>query len=290
MTTYQQWSNYEFETLTVPGDQWRLDLLADASRTTTNQKPFGFETMEACWAEDDRRAISLNLFPRELCEGIDGCNPAGTARLLADGMVHKWIQRCSASAAYMRDRRIALLGSVLKLTEDNPQRQIAFITVSHPAWYFNLRHNWSYPRRLSEDFCDLLEGGNVLSASGFLVAVLSGRYDPAAQNIQLILRGICAGDKLSRFIDMETDCETVPRMFNWDVHEIVHLPRQIRSMMPNRITELPERWKGRKQIQRMREPYHSIYLMWLARSPFAQLVLSDGVVVDKQRGLVVETD
>jgi len=134
-----------------------------------------------------------------------------------------------------------------------------------------------------------LDRGNVFTAPGFWLAVLSGRYDPAARNIQLIWRAICAGDKLKQLMEMD-DCETTPRMFDWEIGLIDDLPSQIGEMMPNRITEWPERWKGHKQIRRMREPYHSIYLMWLARASLSEMVFSDGLVVDRQSGLTIESD
>jgi hypothetical protein len=47
----------------------------------------------------------------------------------------------------------------------------------------------------------------------------------------------------------------------------------------------------RKQTDpRMREPYHSIYLMWLARSSLADLIFSDGVDIDKQGRLLIKAD
>jgi hypothetical protein len=263
-------SNYQFETLAIPGDRWRLDLLAQASGTETNRKPFNFETEEACWAEDDRRATALDQFPSELCEGLEGCSPRRTALLLAEGLVHKWLRPCAASAAYMRNRRLAFLGSILKLLDNNPQRDLAFITLTHPAWHFNLRYNWHYPRFIANDFADFIDKIGVSSAAGFLISVLTGHYNPASRNIQLFMRAICAGNKLKQFPNMYDDGEDVPRMFGWEFHEVVNLPAQLTAMMPNRITELPEEWKGEKRFRRMRQPFHSIYLIWLARSSFAR--------------------
>ena len=288
MTSLQQLSSYEFQTLAIPGDAWRLDLLAEASKTESDRKPFSFESEQACWAEDDRRATALRLFPRDLYQGLADCNPTATADLLAEGTVHKWLRPCAASAAYMRDRRLAFLGSILKLLDDHPQRDLAFVTITHPAWYFNLRYHWEYPSGVVEDVFDFLEKGRVADADGLLIGVLTGRYCPAARNIQLVMRAICAGHKSKQFEKMDPDDETVPRMFEWEFHHVVNLRAQLSAIMPNRIIELPEFWKGQKQVQRMRQPYHSIYLMWLARSSFARLIITDGVVIDKQRGMIIE--
>jgi hypothetical protein len=60
--------------------------------------------------------------------------------------------------------------------------------------------------------------------------------------------------------------------------------------MPNRIVEWLQPWAaGPKHIRRMREPYHSIYLMWLVRIRLSSMIFSDDIVIDKTRGLIIET-
>lgn len=119
---------------------------------------------------------------------MEGCDPAATADLLSHGAATKSVQTSSASAAYVRGRRLAFLGAVLKLIDDNPDVDLAFVTVSHPAWYFNLRYDWSLLTCIPEDFWELLEP-RISTASGFLIVVPMGRYHPNARNMQLLFRG-----------------------------------------------------------------------------------------------------
>lgn len=291
MSSFYELSSYEFETLSIPDAAWRLDVLAQSNQQKTNSKTFSFETEESCWAEDDRRATALRqfaMFHRPLYDGLKGCNPEATADLLSEGLAHKWLRPCAASAAYMRDRHLAVLGSILKLVHNHPKRNLGFVKITHPAWYLTLRQHWNYPSCIWEDTFDLIEKGGVFDVGGFMVGVMTGHYCPSAGNIQLILRAICGGDKVKQFINMR-DREDMPQMFEWGVYDAVNLPTQLSAMMPNRITELPEFWRGETQARRMRQPYHNIYLMWLAGFSFARLIMMHGVGIDKERGMIIET-
>ncbi len=157
-TMFQQRNTVELDTLGVPGDKWRLDLLLQPGHNSVTAEPRrGFETLDACWAEDQRRARALRRPPEELYAGVKSCDPAGTAALLSQGVETRRIQKCSASAAYMRERRLAFLGSILKLVDDNPHFEVALITVSHPAWYFNFRYNWPLLNEVPGDFSELID-------------------------------------------------------------------------------------------------------------------------------------
>ena len=89
-------------------------------------------------------------------------------------------------------------------------------------------------------------------------------------------------------MDMEGR-KTTPA-FELEIDIIEHIASEITEIMPNRVAEWPQPRNARKQIRRMREPYHSIYLIWLARLSLADLIFSDGIVVDKHRGLIIEPD
>jgi len=292
--TFSEMTKEQFDNLTIPGDKWRLDLLLKpGSDPATGKVRGGFETLDACWAEDKRRARALSELPKEFYAGVDGCDPMATARLLNSAAEAKRIQNCSASAAYMRDRRLAFLGSVIKLVEDNPRLHVAFVTVTTDAWYFTLRYNWSILNYIATDYFHLLNFGRLdpehPEGPGFSIAFLSGRYHPNAGHIQLFFRGIFAGRNLREFQQLE-DGGISPRMFDWDMYNIKDLPGQTSAIMPNRIMEWPEPWEAgaTRHVRRMREPYHSIYLMWLPQSSLWDRVVIEGIAFDKEQGLIIE--
>jgi hypothetical protein len=291
--------NDHFDSLLIPDDRWRLDrLLGPSRRTASGRRRLWFESQEACWAEDIRRAQALRELPKALYEGVEDCDPEALAEILIDAARTRRVPKCSASAAYMRDRRLALLSSIYRLVDENPDTDVKFVTVGSPAWLFNLRYQWDLLRWVGLQF-GYFHDYSLRSASGFLIGCMRGIYDADAGNLQLEFRGLCGGEKLKEFGQPEERDER--HMFYADKHEVWDLPRQLSAMMPNRIAERPEGQVGdhTRGTKRMREPYHSIYLMWLARREmtnvvFAQghrlraMVYVDGIDIDETGRFIIE--
>jgi hypothetical protein len=105
-----------------------------------------FESLDACWREDIRRALALRRLPKSFYASIGECDPLQLASVLAEAAEARCIAKCAASAAYMRDRRLALLGSLLKLIDDEAQTDLTFVSISHVGWYFTARYNWRMPK------------------------------------------------------------------------------------------------------------------------------------------------
>src|SRR5689334_3976377 len=123
MSNFSQLEESELEQLTCPtNDRWRLDRLMGGLDSADNPGP-RFESLYGCWVEDRRRVNALENLPRQLYAGVNGwdaeseeeryarkgCNPADIAKILSTGINTQRIQNCAASAAYMRERRLALL-------------------------------------------------------------------------------------------------------------------------------------------------------------------------------------
>jgi hypothetical protein len=142
---------------------------------------------------------------------------------------------------------------------------------------------------IPEDFYELIQE-HIIYAAGFYIAVLNCRYNPNANNLQLFFRGICAGEKLHEFERLE-DRETTPRMYDVEMVPATNVPQQILAIMPNRLMEWPEPWDtGSRRIRTMREPFHSICLVWRAYNSLSSMIFSDGVVSDKSGGLMIEME
>jgi hypothetical protein len=241
-----------------------------------------FESLDACWREDIRRALALRRLPKSFYASIGECDPLQLASVLAEAAEARCIAKCAASAAYMRDRRLALLGSLLKLIDDEAQTDLTFVSISHVGWYFTARYNWRMPNMLSEHVCDLFQD-RILHESGLFVGFINGRYVPEANNIQLSLTGICAGDKASAFRDRaeNNDADFYYDLGFWDVKNLI---RQISGVMPSEILEEPEGISDR--IRRMRQPYHSAYLLWLVEHSLSALVMTSDVAVNEKGELI----
>jgi hypothetical protein len=183
----------------------------------------------------------------------------------------------------MRDRRLAFLGSILKLIQAQPKMELALVSFSHIGWYLTPRYNWRILGSLSEHVLHLFEGGP-FDKSGFFIGFISGRYEPKANNVQLFLNGLCAGEKVEAFRRITDPCHDVGFYYETGFWEVKNLARQILGIMPSRIIELPE--YPSSMCRRMREPYHSTYLMWLVEQSLSTLIITNDVSVSEEGGLI----
>lgn len=256
--------------------------LDPAGGPATGSHAVGLTTDAACRAEDRRRANALrNLTSKPW---IVDCNPNGLANLLdaiADSDLIRPIQPCLASASYMRQRRIDILGAILELAIAHPEIPLAWITTRDPTLGFHPSHTWigilgEARRRLFRQ----MKICGALAAPGFLMAYLTGYLQPRSGRYQLAFRGIAGGEKLNLLCDWEAFSRSAspPRIDRINVHPIMDLGRQIGGVMPNLLPELTLFRDGSVSgTKRMSEPAHSVYLTWLARYDVGDMWITNGV-------------
>src|SRR4051794_17850700 len=175
----------QLDRLPIPRNKWRLDLLLKPNRDAVTKKVHtGFETLETCWAEDRRRARALRQLPEQLRKVV-GYDPVALAEVLEVGAQHKTVPACGASAAYMRDRRLAFLGSLLKLIDQNKDLEMLFISVTEREWCFDWHDDLT---KVEEDIHyrskRLLNSVRIWDFPGFLVACVNGVYDVGTGKIR----------------------------------------------------------------------------------------------------------
>jgi len=263
----------QLEFLTTTNQDRRLDVLLEpAGDPTIGLAQVGFETADACLAEDRNRARALRGLKPKLQASIPGCDAAGLASRLdtiADPRRTIPSPPCLASAVYMRGRRLGLLGAVLELVAENPELDVAWITAHYPSLRFDQTENWS--KVVSEANTRLdreLEVSGATAAAGFVIAFLTGHFDPRTEKFHLQYRGLAAGDKLK---SRRKPSPVVPgnrphRGMTISVHQISNLSLQISRMLPSFVRErVPSPAGTTTTEKRMREPHHTIYLAWLAQ-------------------------
>ncbi len=274
----------ELEFLGTRNQDRRLDLLVRPSRdATTGVALASFESIEACQAEDRYWAAALSEFDCSALPSVPECEAGELAALLdsiADPNRTTPTQSCLASSLYLRDRRIGILGATLDLVHAHPELDCAWVSAHHPCLCFDQHENWSgvigeARTRLHRQ----LEVSGATTAPGFLIGFLNGNFDPRTEKFRLEYRGIAAGDKLK---SLRQPQPVVPnrrplRGMRIDVHEITDLPMQISRMLPHSARErVPSVIDGGVPAKRMRQPYHTIYLIWLAGYRLADLTVIDG--------------
>ena len=194
---------------------------------------------------------------------------------------------------YVRSRRIGVLGSILDLVRDHPGLDFAWITASHPTLCFDQKERWSDVCRLAHDRLQQdLERSRAIGVPGFVIACLNGYFDPGMKKFRVEYRGIVAGEKLKRIraaANLDQNGERLRSRIHIVVHQIKDLQQQIAGVMPNFLPELvPLRTNSLSNIKRMRQPYHSIYLMWLDQQSLADMWVINGAFYSDGRLVMAE--
>src|SRR5205823_12432700 len=120
-----------------------------------------------------------------------------------------------------------------------------------------------------------LQATRASSMTGFLIAFLDGQWIPEHERFHLEYRGLVLGDKLEALRQpLRNTRPNADGGLNLTTHPIADLQREIPKMMPSDLRErvTPATSKS-PNVNRMREPYHSMYLMWLARRRLADLIV-----------------
>jgi hypothetical protein len=276
----------QLEFLTTTNQDRRLDVLLEpAGDPTIGLAQVGFETTDACLAEDRIRARAIRALKPKLRAAIPNCDAAGLAdrlETIADPSRTKPLPQCLASAGYLRGRRIGVLGAILELVAEHPELDIAWISTTSLALRFDHRENWSEViGKARKTVQHQMEVSGAMTAPGFLITYLTGYLDQRIGRFRLQFRGIAGGEKLKCIREPNTlthNAERPQSGLKFTPHRIWDLPRQISGIMPNFLPEVVVS-SGNKgtAIQRMSEPYHSIYLIWLSQRALADLWVASGL-------------
>ena len=165
----------------------------------------GFESVEACINEDKRRTSALRKLPwtNEYCrwrlQRLVGQFEAGVT-VGAPALT-------LASALYMREQRLRIVGAILQLIHDEmgeEMRDVALIKVTCSNWRVDIGSFYSvYGPMLIKRFRSVLSKAGVCEARGYLIAYLQGHLDPRTHEFRMQIRGICAGEKLNLLRELE---------------------------------------------------------------------------------------
>ena len=188
---------------------------------------------------------------------------------------------CLASASYVRSRRIGVLGSILDLVRNNPELDVAWLTAGDYNSRFDPKASWpSAIPGARMRFEHQLERSGALTAPGFLIAYLHGYFLPDVKAFQLQYRGIVGGQKLKCIHEwgkLRRNGEVAPSQINIAIHVIRDLVQQISGMMHNFLPATERTATGDiSSLERMTEPYDSVYLIWLSQHSLADMLILNG--------------
>jgi len=273
--------------------QRRGSALQPEARSQNELSPH-FETVEVCQREDRRRAAALREFDEGVVSSSFGDNDddwlfersadelATLLDQIADPDRTIPAPPCLASSVYLRGRQIGVFGAALEPLAAHPELDRAWFSGSHPALSF--RANGRGVRVIAEArsrLHDHLQLSGTSSAPGFLLAFLNGHLIPELEQFHLHYRGLVLGDKLTALRQPSRPTPASPSPARQGlaiaIHPIADMGQQLTRVMPwylrERSTAVPA---NAATLVRMREPYHSMYLLWLAKRDLADLLVVDG--------------
>lgn len=253
-----------------------------------------FESLEACQAEDRRRACALRALvqpepkqrrPNRAAESppLPG-DPLALAAMLdtiGNASPNQPIPSCLASAVYMRYRRIGVLGAIVELLASNRGLDAAWVSGSSTPFRFDHNNGWPEAGQLARQHLEhKLRALGAFNAPGFLIGFFHGCYVPELERFQLRYRGVVAGAKLSCVCKPDPtplNAKTTVGHARFRLHPIRDPRQHISGLLPNFLPEVQRSPEVKSvAISRMREPVHSLYLSWLAQHRLAGLTAISG--------------
>lgn len=256
----------------------QFEFLASLSRGSA---PVRLEPLSACQAEDRRRSDALLKLKRKIWAGIPECDPRELANLLdytADPNRSQPSPPCLASAVYLRHRRRGVLGAIVDLVRQHRHLDVAWLTASDPLWRFDPKQACAAVVPQSQErLKQQLELYGAAAAPGFLLAFVNGCFDPRTQQFHLQYRGIVGGEKLKCIHKATTSHAGLHDTIKIALYRTENLPLQITRMLRNSPRELSFA-NDATILQRMSEPHHSVYLLWLSQHTLADICVATGVL------------
>jgi hypothetical protein len=303
--------------LPTPDRRYRLDriLKQPVDHDAEFVPPRTFETVQWCKSEDKRRADALRAAARaELGDEVwlqMAVERDHAPDDLADDLEkHTGYIRpplpSRASAIWTRELRLRFLGNTLQfLSEQTDPRASGWITVSRIHWDLEdgvddleagiglSEDDWDNARfDVPRQFRALMRCSGVIDAPGFLIVCLHAVFTHH-KRIRLEFRGICGGEKLQRFRQIDG---FIANQANRELIEdyvggsrfgpfiiasqvIKNLVPGLAAMMPNGVTHRIATRGNPVTFKRPPEPSYSKYITWLHLMRNTPAVIMSGVGV-----------
>jgi hypothetical protein len=238
-------------------------------------------------AREEDRFRALLVASMAESDLIDSCRARSLARRLIRAAHGGPLPGSLASATNMRQLRINLTGALHDLHDRYPLQTFTLIP-----------HGWSIPAAELDSFDpikrlaalrSLLNRAGAGDAQGFLIGFLHGELEPESQVYQLHLHGAVHGemvDVLDNLREGLNRSDEIMRRLRISRQRLCHLPHPLTYVLQSywpcrRIGPVGEEGEinRNRQKQRIPEPFHTQYLLWLDRHRLGDLNLMIGLSV-----------
>jgi hypothetical protein len=194
----------------------------------------------------------------------------------------------------MREPRLRFGGGLLELADNYPDTDVRVVTAIHPSWCFRADQLPSVdPQKIKNQLHTHFNRAGVTKAPGFLITCLHGEFEPFSEEFQLHFHGICAGEKLKAFNWLRNKQGYVRTLKIYRpivINQIQDRPRQLSYIMQSfwpKKARVPidggDFYRRERTKTRIREPFQSVYLMWLDQWRLSDLCLMNGVHIQGRK-------
>ncbi len=263
----------------------QLENLPVSSRNSSSEpKLLTIESLDACRAEDYRRAEGFHAFATMYEVWDDESvkfSPYWTHKLLGKWASGEGDEPAVASATYLRNRRLALLTAILDLIQSTDDQRIGLVSIKCVDWTRALiiHARWRF-NEIRECIVSWLSP--VSEVQGFLFLYMLPMFNPRKGYFEIVCRGVCGGEKLVRLQRRQELCRGArsPEVF---VHDRARLMNQITNVIPNPVLY------GNQTDSIPAEIANGMYLLQMSVCSIADLCMFDGLCLHKGRFVVVDS-
>lgn len=256
---------------------------ASATPSATRSWP-GFETVADARKEDATRARLVEKWLRERGRSAPAWFKAEVLHLLE---AISWLpsqgpELSLASSRSMRWTRSTVINALLKAFAGYPDKKLVTATVIKSTWILSpgelLRTD---AKKVAHQFRVDLNAVGLTSMQGPFIAFMHGEFDPVSRRFALhwhVLTTRAKGERLKALRNNRRYTKTPSGAAPIVVKPVFDRLRQVsylvKSFWPSRgIREVDGEIRRDRQPQRIGEPFHTAYLVWLDRHRLLDLVV-----------------
>lgn len=279
-----------------------LEMLPRPNRRQRRKlRRIGFETLYDAEREDRKRAAGLRS---QLVRGCDNVNLRG-AKILADKLdpdgEREMDDRSLSSSRYSRRHRARLTWAIEAFFRENRREKCSFFTLAPRSGVTRAEAlSQTDAKKIMKALLSDLNRCGAGPACGCLLAFIHGEFEPKREVFVIHVHGVAFGDMIG-VVDKLRKRRKYRRVIGNDIDMVpIRRPvRMTRRPITNRLRTFsylfksywPSRWRGAMKAngkfprsgraQRIPEPFHSKYLLWLDQYRPQDLALMIGMKATK---------
>lgn len=266
----------------MPEPEARFDIRIRMPRLDINGRRMGFEAEAEASAEDAKRAKLV----REARDGL-GPDQRAATKNLSKRLKGSQVPQTLASARFMRDQRVRVVGAILKFAHPWRRKHLRTFCALCDGWEVPLGDlHAAHPRRFMEQLRSQLVRAGAEGVDGFLIAFLEAEFEPSRNVLIFHVHGLVGGEMIAVLEELRRTRNYRPRLGVSKPLQLNELQAGSRAQAASYL--LKSFWRSRRigpvgsQAKNARKRHgnrlppaaHTQALLWLDRWKLGDLMLS----------------